>query len=354
MKKSIIVCIVLLFAGMAFAQSFTLVKNEAISGKNGICIGYDPVNNKAIRSSFGNPPVIDVLNRDTLAIESALATGSTTWGALGAFGMGVASNGNIIAMDHIEDSLGNNGLVRWNSISDTNPGLCTPASSVPFPRYITILGTGTDRLMVCSAKDSGGPLTVLTTTDGNLFSLAYSVGGAAPEYGGQRGSAAYVGTGTNTEPQYIFGCDAHSQGQADGIHVHERVGSAYVFQGDMDPTSAESNDAILGIAVDPGFAATEGVPGEKPVLIALGFHSSVANKTALYMFNLETMQEIAVLPFTPASANIGFYGALALDTENKRVYFSIRNSGDSSLGYADYTVPTYELPMSASNWNLYE
>lgn len=354
MKKSIIVGIVLLLTGMACAQSFTLIKNDAISGKNGMCIGFDPVNNKAIRSSSGNPPVIDVLNKDSLAIESTLATGSVTYGALAGFGIGVGPDGIIVAMDHIEDVSGNNGLVRWNSISDTNPGLCTAPSSVPFPRYITILGTGTERLMVCAGYYSGDPLNVLTTTDGNIFSLAYSVGGGAPAYGGQRGSAAYVGTGTNTEPQYIFGCDAHAGGAADGIHVHERVGSAYVYQSDMDPTSADSNDAILGIAVDPGFAATESVPGEDPVLIALGFHSSVANKTALYMFNLKTMQEVAVLPFTPANGEIGFYGAIGLDVENKRVYFSIRNVGNSSLGYADYTVPSYVMPLSASNWNLYE
>lgn len=189
----------MLIANLGFSQSFTLVENEEIVGKNGICIGFDPANGKVIRSSFGNPPVIDVLNKDTLAIEGTLATGTAPYGTLAGFGMGVGPDGSIVILDHIESPSPYNGLIRWTDYTDTNPGLCTAPSSIPFPRYITILGTGTEQVFVCAGSGTGGPLNILTTTDGLTWSIAYSVGDpglSPPEPGGQRGCATYVGNGT--------------------------------------------------------------------------------------------------------------------------------------------------------------
>ncbi len=361
MKRIICVIFIMVIASIGLSQTFTMVKNDAISGKSGLGIGFDTSNQKVIRSSFGNPPVIDYLHKDTLVVEGTLATGSATYGTLAGFGMGVGPDGSVVILDHIESPEPDNGLIRWTGISDTNPGLCTAAPSVPFPRYITILGTGTDQVFICAGAISGvnigPPINVLTTSDGNTWSIAYSVGDQTltpPEYGGQRGSAAYVGNGTNEFPQYIFGCDAYYAYSGEGIHYHERVGVTYVYRGDMNPTSTDSNPAILSIAIDPGIAPTESADGEVPVLIALGHHDSADHKTALYMFNLQTKQEITVLPFTPASAEIGWYGAIGLDTENNRVYFSMRNGGDSTLGYADYTVPVWHFVTAASNWTLYE
>jgi len=357
MKVKTVLILFCVLTSLGFAQSITLIQNNAISGKSGLGIGFDPVSQKVIRSSYGNPPVIDYLNKDTLAVEGTLATGSATYGDLAGFGMGVGPDGSVVILDHVEvDS--SNGLIRWTDYTDTAPGLCTAASSVPFPRYATILGSGTDQVFVCAGSGTGGALNVLTTTDGNTWSIAYSVGNPSldpPEPGGQRGSAAYLGSGTTEYPELIFGCDAHAGATLNGIHVHKFVGSAYEYQGDMNPTSADNSDAILGIAVDPGFEATETVDGEAPVLLALGAHASDDHKTALYMFDLRTMSEMAVVSFTGASADIGYYGAIGLDQLNNRVYFTFRNSGDSTLGYADYTPPATEyLSAANNNWQLYE
>lgn len=343
-KVFLITAILIAMTSICFAQSFTMGQNNLVTGKSGTGLGFDDSTGKVIRSSFGNPPVIDVLNKDTLAVESTLATGSATYGTLAGFGMGVGADGTIVILDHIEDANSNNGLIRWQGITDTAPALITAASSVRFPRYVTILGTGTDQTLVCAGAAPGEPLNILRTTDGNMFTLAYSLGNILPvptpetglEYGGQRGSAAYVGSGTNEFPEMIFGCDSSTY---PGIHYFTRGEGVYTYGGDILPTSTDSSSSILSIAVDPGFAASPSLSGQKPVLIAVGSHAGTGTGSAFYMFDLETKAEIAVLPFDAAGAEFVSYGAIGLDIANNRAYFTARDGANSTLGYVTYEAP---------------
>lgn len=357
MKKGILMGCILLLAAAAFPQSFMVGRNDLIANKNGVCIGFDPANQLVIRSSFGQPPTIDYLNKDTLAIEGTLNNGSVVWGALGAFGIGVGPDGSIVALDHMESPEPMLSLIRWTGYTDTNPVMCVPANTVPFPRGICILGTGSEQTIFCSGAYVNDPINVFTTADGSNFTLNYSVGNkTALQYGGQRGAAAYIGNGTTNYPQFIFGCDSDTAGDV-GIHYFERSSGIYAYRGELNTKAIDSlaGERIISVAVDPGFPSTSDATGEAPVLIALGNHTAPSTLSALYMFDLNNFTEVAVQAFDMAGNDVQNYGSIALDTANNRVYFSVRDAANSTLGYADYTVPsTPKKPTAASNWAMYE
>ena len=357
MKKGILLGCLFLFATCAFSQSFMVGMNTIIADKNGVCIGFDPANQLVIRSSFGQPPAIDYLNKDSLAIEGALNNGAVAWGALGAFGIGVGPDGSIVAMDHIENPEPMLSLIRWTSYTDVNPMMCVPANSVPFPRGICVIGTGSEQTIFCSGANVNDPINVFTTADGSNFMFNYSVGSkAASQFGGQRGVAAYIGNGTPNYPQFIFGCDTDFGGDV-GIHYFERLAGVYTYKGKLNTKAIDSlaGERIISLGVDPGIASTSEATGEAPVLIALGNHIGTSTPSALYMFELNNFSEVAVHAFDMAGNDVQNYGSIALDTGNNRVYFTVRDGANHTLGYADYTVPpTPKKPTAASIWAMYE
>jgi hypothetical protein len=156
----------------------------------------------------------------------------------------------------------------------------------------------------------------------------------------------------------IIGVDAG--GLIEGVNLHITDGAGgYNYWGKLVPTDPDAGTGMLGVSVDPGIPGTEMADGERPVAIVYGqYAGSGAEQDALYMYDLVSKENVATLAFDGASADIGFYGMCAVDPDNNRVYFTARNGGDSTIGYATYTVPVdvWTPPPTAANvnWALYE
>jgi hypothetical protein len=348
----------------AQAQTLTSFLNTSgPAGNDGMVIGHSAADNQVVLVDFGNPPTFELLNDTTYVSEGTITVGATvTWGAIGGFGGGVGVDGAIFVLDHNEDPgtqlvHAGNGIARLESFSDTDADVVTALRSVPFPRGIDVVGTGTNTVLfaVGSTGDGLDPVNILTTTDGNTWTSTGVVGDGVG-FTGNRDVSVYIGSGTPEEPEAVY-VSAAINASANGINrwVSDGAGS-YNNGGQVsftDPEIAAGGNEFYGSAIDPGIPATETADGERPVLFAIAHYG--ATDLAIVMVDLFTNREVAVLPITPDTGARSVYGSMSIDTENNRLYWSSRNPGNANIGIVDYTAPLDQFVAATdASWTQYE
>lgn len=341
MKKVILSLVCLLIAVPSFAAvtSVTLdwSKNKTMEGVVS-CVAYNTTSSHFLvcQSNPGGAggkrvAIVDATGENIIGY---LPETGLTFGTLHVFSLSVADDGAVFGGGNPDPGTGETRtLYRWanESATPTQMTLGDVSSGMIFPRGMHAVNTGVNTV-VASTGDNSYDVSVMTTTDGVNFSVAYRTNADADGAAGQiKNNVALLAQ----NPDKIVGCKADGAGQVVAI-VRDGLGNWAALPGFTPPNSYTTAPAGLGAACLLGFS-----PGHNAIF-TIGYNDAASD----YLTTLDANTGAVIGTPIQIAQNVATYGygSIRLMDGIGKGYFGSRQLTAGNL-VAQFGVFSYNIPI---------